>query len=294
MDKELEHIVCMEIIDEGVYVFCSSSVRGPYSMPLFLCEIYEKLRNQFEYGQDETEFFNYQDPHGAWVLLDDYLKKTDFLKNATLREFEEYRFRYGVALEFKKGESAEIYEICNTPGQVAALKIFARKLDQWRIFDKEIADNTEFLPNVFHYDSCRTMIDFVFALVHYFVFNEYKIAQCAHCGRFFATKTLKEKHCMRNSPFIGYESYSCKMAVTKIKDMLEKKRISEYERLRLKAEEYGVTSTHYQVFNGFCTTCNSYKARIKKCASVELLQEYKDFLYDSENVRPKYKRIKNW
>ena len=77
-------------------------------------------------------------------------------------------------------------------------------------------------------------------------------------------------------------------------DMLDKKRISEYERLRARAGEYGVSSSHYQFFTDFCSTCDNYKAGLKSGASVELLQEYKAFLFDSENVRPKYERIKNW
>ena len=298
MDEELERVVYLEIEHDSVLVFSTHGVCGPYPMSLFLCEIYEKLRNRFEYGKNETEFFNYQDPHGAWTLLDDFFKKTNYLRNVTLRDFEEYRFRYGVALEFKKGESAELYSIFNAPGEIAAVKAFSRDLDQWRIFDKNIADNTEFLPDVFHYDSCRTMIDFTFALVHYLVFNEHKIIQCAHCGHLFATKKGKkngeERHCCRQSPFAGYEEYQCKKAVKAIKDMLEKKRISEYERLRVKAVEYGASSRHNQIFNDFCVSCDGYKAALKKGASVELLQEYKAFLFDSANVRPKYERIKNW
>lgn len=294
MDEELERMACMEIENDRVLVFSVQGVYGPYPTSLFLCEIYEKLRNRFENGADENEFFNFEDPHGAWTLLDDFFKKTNYLSNTTLREFEEYRSRYGVALEFKKGESAEIYSIFNTPAEIWSFKILSKKFDQWRIFDKDIADNTEFLPDVFHYDSCRTMIDFTFALVHYLVFNECKITKCAHCGHFFATKNLKEKYCTRNSPFAGYESYSCKNAVKAIKDMLDKKRISEYERLRVKAAEYGANSRHNQVFNDFCVSCGGYKAALKKGASVELLQEYKEFLFDSANVRPKYGRIKNW
>ena len=294
MSGELERVVNMEVESDGILLISTQNVYGPYQTTLFLCEIYEKLKNRYENGADENEFFNYQDPHGAWTLLDDYFKKTDYLRKANLREFEEYRSRYSVALEFKKGESAEIYKIFKTPGEVAAIKRFSKELDPWRKFDKESVDNTEFIPDVFHYDSCRTMIDFTFALVHYFVFNGYKITKCAHCGHLFATKNLKEKYCSHNSPFIGYESYSCKNAVKAIKDMLEKKRVAEYERLRKKVEEYGVASQHSKVFNDFCVSCNEYKTRLKNGASCELLQEYKAFLFDSNGVRPKYERIKNW
>lgn len=294
MEKEKEEVVCFEVDDCGVTIISTHGVYGAYPTSLFLCEIYEKLRNRFEYGKMEDEFFNYQDPRGAWTLLDDYFKKTDYLKDATLRGFEEYRSRYGVALDFKKGESTGAYQIFDTPVQIAAIKRFSKELDKWRIFDKESADSTPFIPDIFHYDSCRTMIDFTFSLVHYFVFNGYKITECVHCGHLFAAKSLKEKYCLRSSPFAGYEDYSCKDAAKAIKDMLEKKRISEYERLRLKADEYGPSSKHYETFNKFCSTCNEYKAKLKAGAAVDLLQEYRSFLFDSSNVRPKYERLKNW
>lgn len=144
------------------------------------------------------------------------------------------------------------------------------------------------------YEGLKTVTQVMIASLYYYAYHDYKLIRCKHCGKWFATKNLIEKYCTRNSPFAGYESYSCKNAVKTIKDMLDKKRISEYERLRVKAAEYGANSRHNQVFNDFCVSCGSYKAALKKGASVELLQEYKEFLFDSANVRPKYGRIKNW
>lgn len=293
MCEELERILFTEIENGSVIVVTTHGIRGPYSVSLFLCEIYEKLRNKFEYGKDERAFFNYEDPHGAWILLKDYFQKTNFLKNTTLQDFEEYRSRYEIALEFKKGESARLYEIFS-PVEAIAFKTVSKKIEQYRILDKEAIDNTAFYPDIFHYDSCRTMIDFVFALVHYLVFNNYKITQCNHCGHLFAVKSLKEKYCNRNSPFTEYEDYSCKEAVKQITDTFEKRRKNEYDRLRKRAKEYGVESKHVKIFNDFYTVCEEYKRQIKKGASVELLMEYKAFLYDSSNVRPKYARIKDY
>ena len=76
--------------------------------------------------------------------------------------------------------------------------------------------------------------------------------------------------------------------------MLEKKRIAEYNRLEKRAKEYGQQSEHYSIWINFNDTANAYKRKIKSEASIGVLQEYKNSLFDSENVRPKYQRIKNW
>ena len=299
MSDELEQVVSFEVDENGILVYSTKGVWGYYTKTLFLCEVFEKLNDHFSNGIPCNEFFNYEDPHGAWVLLSDFFQKTNYLQNVTLKDFEEYRSRYNIALDYKKGERSTIYEQnAYSPESVIALKRFACELDRWRIFDKESVDNALFNPDIFRYYSCRNMIDFVFALVHYCVYNDYKITKCAHCGKLFITKKGKkngeEKYCCRNSPFAGYEEYPCKKAVKAIKDMLDKKRISEYERLRNRAKEYSSFSNHTALYNAFCSTCDEYKEKLKKGASVALLEEYKAFLFDSQGVRPKYERIKNW
>lgn len=143
------------------------------------------------------------------------------------------------------------------------------------------------------FKNLRTQIEVLIAVLYYYAFHGYKLTQCRHCGRWFATKTLKMDYCSRKSPYPGYERYSCKDAVTRIKDKLEKKRKAEYERMRLKANEFDKLSTYYIDYNDFCSTCDDYRAKLKACASVELLQEYRKFLYESKYVRRKYERLKN-
>ena len=136
--------------------------------------------------------------------------------------------------------------------------------------------------------------DIIFASIHFALENGYKLIKCKHCGKWFFVQSLKETYCTRKSPYPDYERYSCKEAVKKIKDKLEKKRISEYERLRIKANEYGVHSKYYKKWFDFCTICTDYKDKLKNNSSIELLKEYERYLFDSENVRKKYERIKDY
>ena len=292
---EKEYIKLIQVRNDGVWLFTNRTVYGAYPIDLFLCEIYEKLRNRFVLGNDCDEFFNYYDPKGAWELLSDFFEKTNNLKDATMQFLDEYRSRYGFRISFTKGETSELYdEFPDLPHTQAVFITYGKELDKYRMFDKKHADTLKFNPDVFSYDSCTNMIEFVFSLVHYCIYNGYVISKCAHCQKLFAVKSLKEKYCRRPSPYPGYEEYTCGEAVKSIKDRFEKRRRTEYERLRLKAAEYGTLSPHCGNFNSFCAKCDYYKNQLKKGASVELLQEYGKYLFDNPILRTKYERIKNW
>ena len=291
---EKEKIVLF-VIDADTTELVTTKTTYDFSTPLFLCEIFEKLNNKYVDKIECNEFFNYEDPRGAWELLTEFFDKTDYLKNKNPegvplhKYFEIYRSMYGISLDFKMGEILEEDKTHPTWARV-----FERELDEFRIFDKKSIENSSYNPNVFQYYSCARMIDFVFGLIHYFIFNENKIVRCKHCGKLFATPKEKEMYCIRNSPYNGYEEYTCKAAVKAVKDSLEKRRKSEYERLRQRANEFGTQSKHYELFNSFIAKCDEFKSSIKKGASIELLKRYENFLYDSDGLRPKYERFKNW
>lgn len=300
MANEDVQVVCLEIRD-GTIILYSTGGLDSYDAELFLCEIFEKLSNHFEKGIPCNEFFNYIDPEGAWTLLSDYFQKTDYLKNATLEGFDEYRSRYGIGLEYKKGESLSRYDGIDLSNgitfqevlrKIAYREVFHKDCDKWRKFDKDSIDQAEFNPNTFRYYSCRTMIDFVFSMVHYCVYNKLVITRCAHCGKLFIANSLKVKYCHRKSPFPDYTDYCCGDAVKALKDKLEKKRIAEYERLRLRAVEYGASSSQSEMFNTFCQKCSYYKDQLKKGASIKLLSEYQEYLFSSPGLRRKYERMK--
>lgn len=73
---------------------------------------------------------------------------------------------------------------------------------------------------------CHVMEDVPFAILHYLVLNQYKFKMCEHCGKYFATKTLKQKYCMRKSPYKGYEHLECSQAVDHLNKKLAKRKKS--------------------------------------------------------------------
>lgn len=277
----------LEIDAENVIVCSKKRGWTDFPTPLFLCEIYENLQAHFERGVPCNEFFNYQDPESAYLLLKEFFEKTHFLKYVTLEKFETFRLQCGISLNFKIGD--ENFKQLD-PSLWMAFKLFEPEMEKWRKRDVSVR---EYDTTVMRYYALDSMTDFVFSLLHYYVFHQYRIVRCKHCERLFATNK-KEDYCERRSPFSGYEDRTCKQAVKAITDKLEKRRKGEYERLRLKSEEYGVYSKHKANFDTFCNQCNDYKAKIKKGASVDLLNEYQSYLYDGDGMRPKYEKIKNW
>jgi len=140
--------------------------------------------------------------------------------------------------------------------------------------------------------SCSDLQQAVFSILHFLIVNGFKFSFCEHCGRQYATKSLKVIYCNRKSTFSGYERYSCGEAVTKIKDSLEKRRKTVYERLRVRADEYLYSSKYGEQLRDFQNKCTEYKAIIKKAASVSNLQEYSSYLQNGDGLPKRYERIK--
>jgi hypothetical protein len=70
------------------------------------------------------------------------------------------------------------------------------------------------------------MEDIPFAILHYLILNEYQFRQCEHCEKYFATKTLKQKYCMRKSPYKGCAHLECGEAVDHLMKKIKKRKKS--------------------------------------------------------------------
>lgn len=93
-------------------------------------------------------------------------------------------------------------------------------------FDEAFEREADKIPQIEYYYEyfCYSMADVPFAILHYLLSNSYKFRRCEHCGKYFATKTFKQKYCTRNSPLILQKPLKCGEAVDhKIKTI--KKRI---------------------------------------------------------------------
>lgn len=151
---------------------------------------------------------------------------------------------------------------------------------------------------------CSNIQQVVFSVLHFLIINGYKFSNCKHCGRLYATKNLKTVYCNRFSPFPGYERYSCRDAVKRINDSLNKRCRAIDSALRQREKQLATSEdddgklhidrTHkiYKMREAFGIKCASYKDKIKDNPTVENLEEYSHFLYSGEGLPKRYERLK--
>lgn len=298
MKSDRLKIISMEIDKNGIKLISSKGESDYYDISLFFCEVWDNLIKYANTGDNDYYFFSYEDPEGALFLVNDFLEKTDYLANATLEKFEIYRSQNDISFDFKIGEFLYPDENGDYSPLPTAWKVYENELKEWKKVDKNSKDDVIYSPEIIRYFSCKTMAEFMFCMIHFYIFFKCKLVRCKHCGQWFARrssqKTNNNFYCNRKSPFEGYEHKSCGEAVKNIKDKLKARRKNEYERLRQKANEYGRLSKHYNAFISFNKKCEYYEHKIKEGASVTLLKEYEAYLYDTDGLRPKYDRKKNW
>ncbi len=117
----------------------------------------------------------------------------------------------------------------------------------------------------------------VIAVLYYYVYNDYKLVKCSHCGKWFATKTLKEKYCKRISPcfgdiITGKTPLPCEQAVRNIK---QKQRV-RYEAIYKSFWNYNSLKADEQKY--FMNKSYEMREAINQAPTVENFKRYEDFL----------------
>ncbi len=127
-----------------------------------------------------------------------------------------------------------------------------------------------------------SIYDVVYGLLYYYAFNGLKLVKCEHCGRWFATSTLKNKYCSRKSTFPGYTHLNCEQAVRNI--MQNCGRIKN--RIDIKAAATPTAQLHTNAFvNDFFKQCEPLYLSVKESPTVENLSKYHAFLKKTEKER---------
>ena len=126
------------------------------------------------------------------------------------------------------------------------------------------------------FEKLASVTQVMIAILYYYAFNGYKLVRCKHCGKWFATKTLKEKYCKRISPcfgeiITGKTPLPCEQAVRNIKQKQSRRRRNIYEYLCNYA-------TYQEEIDEFKEQCKRFREAITNAPTVKNFQEYEAFL----------------
>jgi hypothetical protein len=140
------------------------------------------------------------------------------------------------------------------------------------------------------FENLKSVTQIMIAILYYYTLNHYKLVRCKHCGRWFATKTLKEEYCKRVSPCFGEDGIingktplSCEQAVRNIKQKQARRRRNIYEYLC----NYAM---HQEEIDNFKEQCKQYKETITKAPTVENFRKYEAYLYSDKFPKRMVKR----
>lgn len=122
-------------------------------------------------------------------------------------------------------------------------------------------------------ENIRQVLDIIYSLLYYYALNGYNLKRCEHCGRWFATKTFKQKYCPRKSLFPEYEDVTCSEAANKIFTNIQ----NQHRTIKKWADNYFLPEDEIMV-----SFSNDYKKIKESRRSVEnltnafvMLEEYK-------------------
>ena len=135
-------------------------------------------------------------------------------------------------------------------------------------------------PGSMRFEGLKTVTHVMIASLYYYAYNEYKLVRCKHCGKWFATKTLKEEYCDVISPCYGLivegkkvlgSERTCKDAVGIIKQRLADRKKQIYNKW------------YAEGFEDECFELNErfykYKTAIKENPTVENITACMIYLY---------------
>lgn len=123
-----------------------------------------------------------------------------------------------------------------------------------------------------------------FVIIENIILHSYKIKKCEHCGKYFATKTLKQKYCTFNSTYEEFTHLKCKQAVKDISQKLTRNKKNIYTYICN-------NEIDDNKINDFLDSCKEYRKKINQKKSTENFKEYDNFLEEHRKYKTRGYKI---
>ena len=130
------------------------------------------------------------------------------------------------------------------------------------------------------FKNLKTITQVLCAVLYYYALNDYRLRKCALCGKWFATQTLKERYCKRNSNIEKYSHLPCVEAQQRLR-----KNSGAKHPLR---KRYNVlTSTLDRLINQVSSPVTEedkkeFLETAKKIRQTKTDEEYSQWIYEQE------------
>lgn len=220
----------------------------------------------------------YADTKHALNVAEQFKKLLGQPLKETLAEYETIKNRYKLGL---------IYKIGLNSVESGAEREYDKSIEDW-------ADLKNHDYQAVY--TCYSIADVIAALFHYYLITEYRLTTCHHCGRVFATQTLKIKNCNRISPYKNLLSQkcdttkekNCAQTVHDARQYIRGKKAELSNLIRHSSLHLGVSNKSEQdisVYYNFSEQCAEFDERIKKNPTSKNLTEYIAFLKKTEEKK---------
>lgn len=163
-----------------------------------------------------------------------------------------------------------------------------KDIEEMRISNRMAAN---YLPVSFddkdsmRFEGLKTVTQVMIATLYYYAYHDYKLVRCKHCGKWFATKSLKKQYCTRISPCFGViingkDPLKCEQAVRNI--MQNCSRIKNRIETKAAVARRGGDNSYLYCF---VEECDKFYMAAKQDPSVFNLQNYYYFLKETEKSK---------
>jgi len=196
-----------------------------------------------------------------------------------------FKLKFSYRLEFREEDQLydSGYEINPFTQKVIEKYLYETPYNTFDFDIEKLFDEYKDNARIFTY-TCYDVKDIIFSVVHYLILQKYQFNQCSHCGRYFATKTLKNKYCKRKSPYTGYGRFSsfeqteCEQAVRDILQEIRRdiRRIDDFL-CDLDREN------NTQNASVFGKACDIYREKMNQFYTVENLKGFEKLLVDQRD-----------
>lgn len=227
-----------------------------------------------EQVMDPTSVFNELAIRHAKDVVSNFCKHLESEKSKALPDdfFEYFKSYHEIHYLTRLSFQTDMVDEPMKDQSVSVHSQFAVKYSKPVEFSLNMYENIDDI-NCWYVYTCPTLTDVIFASFDYLLRKDYKMRRCDHCGKLFATKTLKSKYCQRFSPTKKYHHLKCEPAVRNARQDLERKHKYIYKRLETAVDPP-------MSMDQFLAESDEHRKTIRKLSSTLNLSFYQKFLED--------------